>query len=366
MERVNMPNDDFREKLTATDIERVCGAHNLPTPKTIVSERRGNDKVAYHLDDRYFLAFVLGGDMREEIDKIAILSHVGRMPIPRMLAWSEREPFLGVPYYIQEDCPGSRLDLLWEKIDAEERVPLLEGLGYGMGYYHTVTVPELVQAKNKLSLNHIARYLDEPLPPVDERSSLQKEIKNLLPLAARLSSLGIDADEVINEVRERYVEKIRTPRTGFVQPGLVHEDPFEEHFFVERTDEGYRLSGCVDIEGICISDGIHDVGGVYASMLALDRKYYEAFKKGYEQFFPFPPDAEDQLRFGAITDEICGLTMLTAGYTADLKSDIEWPDTPLADWAMMWTKNRFRRLQGWLDEAKQLDRALFRPEVGPW
>ena len=361
-----MPNDDFREKLAPADVERVCGAHNLPIPKTIVSERRGNDKVAYHLDERYFLAFVLGGDMREEIDKIAILSHVGRMPIPRMVAWSEREPVLGVPYYIQEECPGTRLDLLWQKTDAEERVRLLEGLGYGMGYYHTVTAPDLVQARNELSLNHIARYLDEPLPPVDERSSLQKEVKNLLPLAARLSSLGIDADEVMDEVRERYVEKMRSPCTGFVQPGLVHEDPLEEHCFVEQTDEGYRLSGCVDIEGILVSDGIHDIGGAYASMLALDRKYYEAFREGYEQFFPFPPDAEDQLHFAAITDEIWGLTMLTAGYTADLKSEIEWPDTPLADWAMRWTKNRFRRLQGWLDEAKQLDRALFRPEVGPW
>ena len=361
-----MPNDDFREKLTVADIERVCAAHNLPIPKTIVGERRGNDKAAYHLDERYFLAFVLGGDMREEIDKIAILAHVGRMPVPRMVAWSEREPVLGVPYYIQEDCPGTRLDLLWEQTDAGERVRLLEGLGYGMGYYHTVTVPELVQARNELSLSHIARYLDEPLPPVDERASLQKEIKNLLPLAARLSALGIDADEIMDEVRERYVERIRTPRTGFVQPGLVHEDPLEEHCFVEQTDEGYRLSGCVDIEGILISDGIHDVGAVYASMLALDRNYYEAFKRGYEQFFPFPPDAEDQLHFGAIADEIWGLTMLTAEYTADLKSEIEWPDTPLADWAMRWTESRFRRLQGWLDESKQLGRALFRPEVGPW
>ena len=366
MERVNMPNDDFREKLTVADIERVCGAHDLPIPQAIVSERRGNDKVAYHLDDRYFLAFVLGGDMRQEIDKIAILSNVGRMPIPRMLAWSEREPILGVPYYIQEDAPGTRLDRLWEQLDTEERVRMLEGLGHGMAYYHTVTAAELVQAKNKLSLNHIARHLDTPIPPVDERPSRQKQIKNLPPLAARLSSLGIDADEVMREVQQRYEERIQTPSTGFVQPGLVHEDPFEEHSFVERTDKGYRLSGCVDIEGIMVSDGIHNVGGVYVSMLALDRKYYEAFKKGYEQFFPFPPDAEDQLRFHAITAEICGLTLLTAGYTADVNSYIEWPDTPLADWAMRWTKNRFRRLQGWLDESKQLDRALFRPEVGPW
>ena len=366
MERVNMPNDDFREALTVADIERVCAAHDLPYPKKIVGERRGNDKVAYHLDGRYFLAFALGGDMREEIEKIAILRHVGRMPVPRVVAWCEREPVLGVPYYIQEDCPGTRLDIRWEETNAEERVLLLEGLGHGMGYYHTVTVPELVQARNELSLSHIARYLDEPLPAVDERSSLQKEIKSLMPLAKRLVSLGIDADEVMNEVRERYLERIREPRAGFVQAGLVHEDPLEEHVFVERTDGGYRLSGCVDIEGLLVSDGIHDVGGLYASMLALDRRYYGAFKKGYEHFFPFPPDAEDQLRFAAITDEVWGLTMLTAGYTADLRSQIEWPDTPLADWAMRWAENRFRRLQGWLDETKQLDRALFRPEVGPW
>ena len=73
MERVDMPNDDFREKLTVADIERVCRAHNLPTPKTIASERRGNDKVAYHdvggiyvsmlaLDRKYYEAFRKGYD----------------------------------------------------------------------------------------------------------------------------------------------------------------------------------------------------------------------------------------------------------------------------------------------------------------
>jgi len=365
MERLRLPNDEFRARLTRADIERICAAHNLSPPVEILPERGGNNKVAYHLDGRHFLAFVLGGDMRAELERIAILTRLGWMPLPRIVAWAEQDPVLAAPYYIQEECPGVRLDRLWEQSGPAERVGLLEGLGAGMACYHTIGVQELRRARNELGLRHVAPHLDQPPLIYDECETLCRRLRNLRPLADRLQSLGVEAHAAMDAVEKLYKARIRRPPAARFAPGLVHEEPFEEHFFIARKADGYHLVGCVDIEGLLVADGIHDVGAMYMSMLNLAPEYYAAFRRGYEQFFPFPPDAPEQLRFHAITQEILCLSLMV-GHTADLEREFEWPRTPVAEWVLRWVRNRFWRLQVWLDETQRPARALFRPDVGPW
>jgi len=57
VERIGRPGDDFRERLSRADIERICISHGIVRPVKITPEERGNETVAYHLDDKYFLSF---------------------------------------------------------------------------------------------------------------------------------------------------------------------------------------------------------------------------------------------------------------------------------------------------------------------
>jgi hypothetical protein len=115
MKRISRPGDDFRERLSRDDVDRICKSHGLPTPSVVVPERRGNETVAYHLDNTYFLSFGLSDPTQRKVEVLHILEHLQSMPTPRVIAWSESDPKLRVPYMIVEDCPGRRLDLLWSE-----------------------------------------------------------------------------------------------------------------------------------------------------------------------------------------------------------------------------------------------------------
>ena len=56
--------------------------------------------VAYHLDDRYFLSFGLSDCTQRKVEGAEVLEHLDAIPSPKVIAWSEHDPDLQVPYMV--------------------------------------------------------------------------------------------------------------------------------------------------------------------------------------------------------------------------------------------------------------------------
>jgi len=349
MYRIGRPEDDFREKLTEDDIGRICKAHGLPRPTGLIPEYRGNETVCYHLDAKFFLAFVISEDVRRKVEGLSLLAGIKEIPTPGVIAWSENDPELHVPYMIVERCPGHRLDALWKNTTAEQHVDILEAFGAGTGRYHTVSGTVLRERARKLGLVQRVRHIEEPQSRDDS-----SPVHSLPTLAARLRRIGVEDNGIVKRLEAHYSRATRKKDT-FVGPGLVHTEPFAEHFFIEKAGTGYRLSGCVDL-GFAVEDSLGEITSHYVSMLSLEPAYFDAFKRGYERFFSFPPDAEERLHLGAIEHDLSNILWL-------LDTMEERPQWAFAE---VWVSGHLRRLEGWLDPVRRVDRALFREDIGPW
>lgn len=355
MERINRPSDDFREKLVRADIDRICREHGIEIPSEIIPEQRGNEMVAYHLDDTYFLSFGLSDCTQRKVEVLSIFQHLDDMPTPRVIAWSEKDQDLQVPYMILEKCPGLRLDVLWEECEPAERVQLLADLGSAMGQYHTITLDDAKAAARTVGFEQ--RVVDNTGPsPRRANGSRQRARNSLRDLSERLGQWDIDGTSLVASLEKHYAGDSATPDVPFAGPGVIHTEPCPEHFIVERTGSTFRLSGCVDLEECGIGDSFHEIVKMYVSMLALDEKYFASFRKGYEQFFPFPSDTEQRLRAAAVDHDFGSVLWLLD----TMEKRPEW------SFATCWVAGNIQRLEGWLDEGKRIDRALFRKDIGPW
>lgn len=355
MERIGRPGDDFREALTRDDIERICRRYGLPKPREIVPEPRGNENVAYHIDGEYFLALSISDDTRRKVEVLRLLEQIESMPTPKVIGWSERDPALQVPYMILERCPGLRLDELWEQCGHGERLELLKSLGSGMGRYHSTALADAEAAGRMTGLE---RWVVDGVEPRRQRArSARREAKgSLKSLPERLNRWGINGSSLVHALRDHYAGSLPPPDAPFVGPGLIHTEPWAEHFFVVKTGTAFRLSGCVDLEECAIADSFDEIVEMYVSLLALDEEYLSAFTKGYEQFFPFPPDAERCLRAAAVDHDLGNVLWLLD----TMEKRPEW------SFATCWVAGHIQRLEGWLDESKRVKRALFRKDIGPW
>jgi aminoglycoside phosphotransferase (APT) family kinase protein len=361
MERINRPNDNLREILCQSHIERICNWHGLPQPQEIIPEARGNEKVIYYLDHHFILAFCWSRRiLQSDIESLAVLERIDAMPIPGVIAQIKEAPDIHVPYIIVERCPGTRLDELWNKTSHTQRLQVLEALGAGMGRYHTVGGAEVTKVADKLSLSHcvldltIQSWQERPWQDAERRAQIVAD--RLGQLSACLSLFGLEASTVMKQLEAHYTQRLSQPWRSFIGVGLVHGEPWAEHFIIESTEEGYRLSGCVDFEQVFIADSLHEMVFLYVSMLGLNGEYYQAFKRGYEHFFAFPDDAEEELRLAAIDFDAWSLV--------ELSRNIEKP--PVSGWLRGWVEKHFHRLVGWLELSKRIDRAMFRREIGPY
>ncbi|UCH51022.1 MAG: phosphotransferase [Chloroflexota bacterium] len=355
MEGIGRPGDDFRQQLSRSDIEQICKRHDLVEPREITPEERGNEKVIYYLDDHLLLAFCLSDDIRANTEALTVLEEVEAMPTPQVIAWLEDDPHLRVPYMIVEKCPGTRLDLLWEKLGHEQRLQLLEALGNDMGYYHTVSLSDVKKVADKLSLSHRVDDAVETSLQMG-KMRLQRITENLEHLTVRLGRLGLKASSTVKMLKAHCSQRLSQPVTHFIEPGLIHDDAWAEHFFIERTQDGFRLSGCIDFEEVRVADSLSEIVAQYVSMLALNHDYYDAFKRGYQRFFAFPPDADERLRLAAIDNDAEAILFLLHS----VETRPEW------SFATPWVRGHLRRLQGWLGESQKIDRAMFRKDIGPW
>lgn len=355
MERISRPGDDFRERLSRDDVERICESHGLPTPSLVVPERRGNETVAYHLDHTYLLSFGLSDPTQRKVEVLRIFEHLESMPTPSVIAWSESDPKLRVRYMIVEDCPGRRLDLLWGECQPVERQELLEVLGSSMGRYHTTTIDQVTAAAATAGFSQWV-VDDTELRYCRGKERRTKACRALECLPERLARWAIDGTSLTELLEDHYAGQLPPPDAPFVGPGLIHTEPYAEHFLIERTSGTFRLSGCVDLEECAIADSLDEVVEMYVSMLALDVQYLSAFKKGYEQFYQFPADVEQRLEAGAVDHDLSNVLWLLD----TMEERPEW------SFAISWLSGQVRRLEGWLDDRKRVTNALFRKDIGPW
>jgi hypothetical protein len=348
MERIGRPEDDYREKLTERDFARICLTHGLPRPNQIIPEHRGNESVCYHLDGRLFIAFVICEDIHANVEILSLYDGIKEIPTPRVIAWVEEDPELGVPYVITERCPGHRLDALWKSATPKERIGILEAFGAGTARYHTVSAQALTEHAQRLGLAHRVEHIQR-LPEIDP-----PPIDSLSRLPDRLRRIGIEEDGIVKRLESHFTRTSRE-QGAFIAPGLVHGEPCAEHFIMQELDTGFCLSGCVDLD-VCVADPIGEITSHYVSMLGINPAWFRAFRRGYERFFPFPPNAEERLRLEAVEHDLGNVLWL-------LNTMETRPEWAFAD---VWVAGHLRRLEGWLDSAKRIDRALFRQDIGPW
>ncbi|MHC5034029.1 MAG: phosphotransferase family protein, partial [Planctomycetota bacterium] len=333
MEPIGRPGDGFRETLTRGDIERICSRHGLPPPRGIIPEPRGNENVAYHLDGSYFLAFSIGDDTRRKVEVLRLFEQVDMMPTPKVIGWSEEDATLQVPYMILERCPGERLDVVWEQCSPADRLSLLESLGSAMGRYHATTLADAEAAGRKTGMG---RWV---VDAADARRQSAREarcraMEGLESLGERLDRWGIAALPLAQALKGHYARSMPSPDAPFAGPGLIHTEPWAEHFFMERTRTGFRLSGCADLEECCVADSLGEIVQMYVSMLALEPQYLSAFRKGYERSFPLPRDAERRLRAAAVDNDLLNVLWLLD----KMENRPEW------SFAAPWLAGHVRRL----------------------
>jgi hypothetical protein len=327
----------------------------LPRPDKVVAEVRGNENVAYHLDGVYFLAFGISDDTRRKVEVMRVFEHIPAMPTPKVIAWSEGDSRLHVPYMVLERCPGRRLDEVWYLCGNEDRLRLLEAVGAGMGLYHTTTLED---AKTAGRLVGLERWVLDDAEPQRQRAILARceAERSLEFLEARLSRWQLSGSELVNSLAKHYVGGPPASDSWFIGPGLIHPEPWAEHFFVEHKDGVFKVSGCVDLEECAIADSRDEIVAMYVSMLGLAEDYLMAFRRGYEQFFSFPPDAEEQLLIAAVAHDLGNILWLLN----TMEKRPEW------SFATCWLAGHMERIKGWLDGSKKPKRALFRKDIGPW
>jgi len=288
------------------------------------------------------------------LDHYRILDRIEAMPTPKVVTWSERDSDLDVPYMILERCPGERLDVLWGQCRQEDRVRLLRSLGSAMGRYHTTTVEDAKAAARKAGFEQWIVDDSRAKPP--SAHSRRETLDSLQRICERLKRLGLDGSPLAALLEAHYAGDLPRSDAPFVAAGLIHTEPVAEHFIVERTEGTFRLSGCVDLEECAIADSFNEIVKMYVTMLALDEKYLAAFGEGYEQFFPFPLDAERRLWAGAVDNDLGNTLWLLDA----METSPEW------SFATHWVAGHVQRLEGWLDERKRTKVSLFRKDIGPW
>lgn len=370
MEHIVVPDDELQEETVRKPIEQICIQHGLPKPQKIRLEERGNEKTIYHLDDRLLLAFSSYNDICSCAETLTILEHIEEMPTPRVLAWSEEDPEFHAPYMLMERCPGIRLDTLWKTTEPQQRIQFLEAVGTAMGQYHTVNAAEVMKVADRLSHSDRVTVQIEPTHIGVFPGGVSHDFRSLLSinegysafdwqqLTERLTGFGIQASPTIDLLRAYYAQNLHQPAEQFIGPGLVHGEPWAEHFFMEYRQDGFRLSGCIDLESVSIADSFHEITLLYISMLAMDRVYYRAFKRGYERFFTFPDDAEERLRCAAVDFDTDAVLWLL--------NQMESRPDAWGSWATAWLARHWYRLLCWLDASREMDRAMFRIDIGPF
>jgi len=179
----------------------------LPKPQEIIPEGRGNEKVIYHLDRHFVLAFCLSTGVEVDIEPLAVLERIEAIPTPRVITWVEQDCDLHVPYMITERCPGTRLDKLWDKTEHKQRLQALEALGAGMGHYHTVGTAEVKKVADRLSLSHRVQDLSNQPCQWDEHRA-RTVAEGLGLLSAYLNLLGLEATLVIQRLEEHCAERL--------------------------------------------------------------------------------------------------------------------------------------------------------------
>ncbi len=358
MERIGRPEDDFRERLTREDITEICARHSIPDPSKIESEGRGNEKVIYYLDDTYALQFLA---FKEDEEDYRLLEVEPAFPTPRVITWCERDLSLDASYLITEKCPGKRLDLLWQEVDEVERLKLFCGLGEGMASYHTADGSSLLAAADHLELSaRVNDHRSDPLYHLDRRR--ERVAHELDRVCLILESLELDVRSLFSRA-ERHLA--RPPDDPLFPPGLASEEPWEEHFILDRTPDGFRLSGCIDFGPIEICDGALEISLLYASILGLDRRYFGAFQDGYETHRAFPDDCWERLHRLAADYHAWALSSLTWG--AELVgSSVHWQGQAFPDWRRGWAVAHYDRLCSMLGLGPPMEEARFRAQIGPW
>ena len=358
MERIWRPNDDFRERLRPEDIFQICARHSIPEPSKIEPERSGNEKVIYYLDDTYSLQFLA---FKEDEEDYRLLEEVPAFPTPRVIAWCDRDSSLDASYLITEKCPGKRLDLLWQEVDEVDCLKLLRGLGEGMGSYHTADGSSLLTVADRLELSdRITDHRSDPLCLLNrQRERAAQELDRICQI---LEGLELDARSLLPKA-ERHLA--REPDEPLFPPGLASEEPWEEHFIMDRAEDGFRLSGCVDFGPIEICDGALEITVLYASILGLDRRYFGAFQEGYETYRVFPGECWERLHRLAADYHAWALSSLTGGIEI-VGSSVLWRGNPISEWIMSRVVAHYERLRSLLGLGLKTEEAKFRAQIGPW
>lgn len=350
LETLTRPGDEVRQDLLVADVREICRKHGIKEPNRIVSEPTGDEKVTYYLDESLVLSYCLCPDAFESLQCLLILKEIDEVPVPKIVAWGEKDPKKGFPYMITERIPGQRLDVLWRKTSPAERAVFLDALGRDMATYHNVGAEKLSGVANKLSLERLV----STVPQLEDHLSQTSEIMELVgDCSSFLSEIGIDAAHEMKVAEKRCASLSPRGKSFFISPGLTIGDLCDEHLFLHKLDDLYRLSGCIDMEAIHISDATGELSFLYCTFLGMEESYYSSFKAGYESRFAFPEDAKEVLELDAIRQDLAGI--------------VHWykrfPE-PVPGWIQMWLKRRFRRLQGWLGTADRPKNLMDYADVG--
>ena len=177
-----------------------------------------------------------------------------------------------------------------------------------------------------------------------------------------MAGLELDADRALQRVGKHLG---REPDEPLFPPGLASGEPWEEHFILERTEEGFRLSGCVDLAPITICGGAWEITVLYASILGLDRRYFGTFQEGYETCRAFPDECWERLHSLAADYHAWALASLT-GETELVGSSVLWRGHPISEWRKRRIVAHYERLCSKLGLGPPTEEAKFRAQIGPW
>jgi aminoglycoside phosphotransferase (APT) family kinase protein len=358
MDPIDRPNDDFRERLTLNHIHNICKHNNLPTPTTVVPEPRGNEKVIYHLDDKFTLQFLVE---QRDVDPLHLLSHIDEMPTPEVLAWCENDPTIDGAYLITTKCKGDRFDLLWHDADENQRVGMLHCLGEGWSRYHSLSPDAVTEKAERLGFSQLVGD-DRATKSTWLEQRRDRTIAAIPSIEAFLKQVAERPAELISAIQE-HLQSTELP--SLAPSGLTHSEPWAEHYILEATDDRYVLTGCVDVERLCIADPAHEFAVMAASVLAHEKRWLDAFAAGYRIHRELPDDLEQRIHNLAIDHDLWSLSS-SAGKAEWIDGELLDGGEPPRHWRIHCATGHARRLRKWLGLDTDFNESLFRAEIGPW
>jgi hygromycin-B 7''-O-kinase len=215
--------------------------------------------------------------LAKEVHVYAMLGEHGVGPVPAILDTEQGDGLIGTAFIVMTKLPGRPLSEVVTELDLGEVRAVYRQMGTVLAAVHRIGMD---------AFGYLTTEILDPEP--DNAAYMTRQFaRKLREFAAHGGDRGLH-DAVGAHVAERSRLFARC-----AAPALCHNDFYEGNILVDRTAEGWIVTGFVDVENAVAADPLLDLAKTDYYSIRGDETKLSGFLDGYG---PLPVDGPDRLR----------------------------------------------------------------------